>query len=629
MMTRVKYAALIAVVQFCVAFPELAFELRSPDQRIRFVFQVEQAGCFYEVFSGDQPVILRSPVNMVVDGVNLGKGTRIVDTEAYEVDETYPWLGHHALAVNRAKGARLKLLHSSSNTAYTFEVRAYNDGVAFRYVVPGEGMRVPDEEVAFRLPPGSTVWFHDFHGHYEGTHNRYGLRAVLPGMWAAPPLTVQLPGRSGYASISEGGLRGYSGMGLQADGNGGFYLRLGHAVPASYPFRLRYADDVERLSRPASVHGPIRTPWRVIIVARDLNELVNSDLVHNVADPPDPKLFPEGPRTEWIRPGRAVWAYLDGGDPTPEGQKEFARLAAQLGFEYNVLEGYWARWSEEQLRDVVEYSRKLGVRIILWKHSRELRDPQQREAFFDMCQRVGVAGAKVDFFDHEHREVIDRYEAILEAAARRKLIIDFHGANKPTGLERTYPNLLGIEAIRGMESRPPWAQHNVTLPFTRLIVGMADYTPTIFSRRRGETTWAHQIANAVILQAPLLVYAAHPAHLLANPAVDVIKSIPSVWDETRVLPFSEIGEVAGFARRKGQTWFVAITNGVYPRTVRVELDFLGEARVSWLATVVREGTTPDSLKIESLTVRSSDVLDVCMPSGGGFIARIARSVSGR
>jgi len=603
-----------------------AFELRSPDGRIQVVYDAGEQGSFYEILADGQPVVLRSAANMIVDGLNLGRGARVVKVEAYEVDETYPWLGNHSTAVNHCRGARISLQHAVSGTTFVFEVRAYDDGVAFRHIVPGSGERVPDEDVCFRLPQGSTVWFHDFHGHYEGSHARYGLAAVLPGMWAAPPLTVQLPARRGYLAITEGGLRHYSGMGLQADGEGGFHVRLGHAVPASYPFRLRYKEDVERLSKPASVSGTIRTPWRIVIIARDLNALVNSDLIHNVADPPDPKLFPQGAKTEWIRPGRAVWAYLDGGDPTPEGQKEFARLAAQLGFEYNVLEGYWARWTEEQLRDVVEYSRRLGVRIILWKHSRELRDPAQREAFFDVCQRVGVAGAKVDFFDHEHREVIERYEAILEAAARRHLIIDFHGANKPTGLERTYPNLLGIEAIRGMESRPPWAQHNVTLPFTRMVAGMADYTPTLFGQRRGETTWAHQIANAVILQAPLLVYATHPAHLLANPAVDILKSIPSVWDETRVLPFSEVGQVAGLARRKGQVWFVAITNGVYPRAVKVDLDFLGSGRSPWLARLVRDGLTPDSVKVESLTVRSSDSIDVIMPSGGGFVARFSRSV---
>src|SRR5205823_12560414 len=155
------------------------------------------------------------------------------------------------------------------------------------------------------------------------------------------------------------------------------------------------------------------------------------------------------------------------------------------------------------------------------------------------------------------KEVVDLYETLLRAAAERQLVLDFHGANKPTGIERTWPNLLGHEGIRGMEnSNQPWAQHDATLPFTRMLAGLADYTPVHFGRRLRDTTWAHQVANAVILQAPMLCYAAHPANLLANPTVDVVKSIPSVWDETMVLTPSEIGDVAVLARRKDDMWFV-------------------------------------------------------------------------
>jgi alpha-glucosidase len=212
------------------------------------------------------------------------------------------------------------------------------------------------------------------------------------------------------------------------------------------------------------------------------------------------------------------------------------------------------------------------------------------------------------------------------------LLVDFHGANKPTGLERTYPNIVGIEGIRGMEFFPPYAQHDVVLPFTRLLAGMADYTPTHFGSRVADTTWAHQVANAVILQSPLLVYAAHPVNILANPTVDVLKSIPSYWDETVVLPVSEIREVAAFARRSGDTWFLAITNGPTPRNVRIDLSaFLGRrpqapgARLaSFHATLVRDAEEAAAVKIEQLTLAASDSLSVELRSGGGFVARLKR-----
>jgi alpha-glucosidase len=252
-----------------------------------------------------------------------------------------------------------------------------------------------------------------------------------------------------------------------------------------------------------------------------------------------------------------------------------------------------------------------------------LRDPKSIQDFFDMCSRTGVAGAKIDFFDHEHKSVVDLYETLLKAAAEHRLILDFHGANKPTGMERTWPNELGLEGIRGMEMGAPYAMHEVTLPFTRMLAGLADYTPTHFSGRRlADTTWAHQVANAILLPAPLLVYAAHPANILANPAAGMIKSIPSTWDETVVLPVSAIGETAAFARRKGNTWFLAVNNGPVARSVRVDLSFLGTG--SYHSMLIRDTGEAAAVKTETLTLRSSDSLYIDMRSGGGFVGRFAR-----
>jgi len=183
---------------------------------------------------------------------------------------------------------------------------------------------------------------------------------------------------------------------------------------------------------------------------------------------------------------------------------------------------------------------------------------------------VGVVGVKIDFLDHEAREVIDLYETLLREAARHELMVDFHGANKPTGQARTWPNELTREAVRGMEGRTTdRAVHDATLPFTRYLAGPGDYTPVVLGDRRRETSWPHQIATAAIFTSPLLVYGANPKSLLENPAVELIKALPSTWDETIVLPGSSIGEVAAFARRKGDQWFVAVLNGPEARTLLV------------------------------------------------------------
>jgi len=475
------------------------------------------------------------------------------------------------------------------------------------------------------LPAESVVWYHDFEGHYEGMHARKEIADVKAGEWAAPPLTFKLPDGAGYASITEAALINYAGMGLQADGQGGFNLRLGDAHPASYPFRLRYAPDVERLKQPAAIAGTITTPWRVVMIGADLNALVNCDIVNHVSPPPDDKLFPAGIKTDWLKPGRAVWKYLDGGENTLEEVKNFSQLAGQLGFEYQVVEGFWSRWSEAQMREAVEFSRQYKVGLLFWKHSRDLRTPESRKQFFDLCQRIGVVGAKIDFFDHEAKETIDLYQTLLREAAESKLIVDFHGANKPAGEARTWPNEMTREGIYGLEHRrtPAWAPVNATLPFTRMLAGHADYTPVIFGERRKETSWAHQIASAAIFTSPLLVYGAHPKSILANPAVEIIKSIPSVWDETIALPQSEIGELAAFARRSGATWFLAIMNGATARTAKIRLAFLG--RGIYQATLARDWKdNAAAIRIGNASVGRNDSLTIDLRAGGGFIARFTK-----
>jgi len=597
----------------------------SPDSSVEFRLSLSGTAIEYAVTLNNKPLIMPSPLGITVDGVSLSEGAAIGKVDRYEVDESYPWHGGRSTAVDRCNGVKIAVTQRASGTAYTLEIRAYDNGIAFRHIVPGEGRRVPDEATMFRPASGSRVWVHDLEDHYESVHKGKSLASIALGAWVAPPLTFRLPDGGGYGSITEGGLSNYSGMALQGDGEGGFHARLGHAVPASWPFRLRFKQDVERLTHPAAVTGTITTPWRVVMAAADLNALVNCDIVHNVAPPPDPKYFPDGIKTAWIKPGRSLWSYLDGGNNTIEGMKQFSKLAAELGFEYNLLEGFWSRWPEADLKELVDYSRKLGVGILIWRSRRDLADEKNMREMFEMCRRAGVAGVKIDFFDHEHKEVIDLYETVLRTAAECKLIVDFHGANKPTGQERTWPNELGLEGIRGLEMGPPYAQHDVTLPFTRMLAGLADYTPTHFGRKLADTTWAHQVANAIILPAPLLVYAAHPANLLANPAADVVKDIPSVWDETVVLPVSEIGEVAAFARRSGDTWFLAISNGPNARTVEVGLSFLegaeGRRPTTYRATLVRDATEAAAVKIEDRTVTRSDSLFIDLRSGGGFVGR--------
>jgi alpha-glucosidase len=610
-----------------------AVVVASPSKKVEIAVEAAESGLFYRITFGGKPVVERSVLGILVDGANPGRNARPGRVDRYSTNERYPWRGVHAEAVDRSRGARVHLTRAQAPEGFAIELRAFDDAAAFRFVVPGRGRHVPDASSSFRLPAGSTVWYHGARDHYEGIHQRKELIEVPEGDWAAPPLTFRLPGGSGYVSISEAALREYAGMMLQANGKNGFRERLGHAST------LRYGEEnAKRLAVPAAIDGTITTPWRVVLVGENLDALVNSDAIRDLAPPPDPTLFPQGLRTAWLRPDRAVWRYLDGGgdcDKAPPGPerdqclfpviKEFSRLAGELGFEHQVVEGQWRRWTDDQLKELVGESRQRNVSIWVWIHPRDQYDAAERRGLFERLHGLGVAGIKVDFFDHEAKEVVDLYEAILKDAAETELLVDFHGANKPTGLERTWPNEMTREGVRGLEYRsmPGWAVHNTTIPFTRFLAGPADYTPVVFGDRRKDTTWAHQIATAVVFTSPLLVYGGHTQGLLDNPASDVIKSIPSGWDETRVLPPSAIGELAVYARRRGERWFLGVLNGKERRTLRVPLSFLGKGRYH-AALVADERTNGAAVQLDERPVTASDFLDVPLRDGGGFVARFSR-----
>lgn len=603
-------------------------DVRSPEGSIEAVLALDDGQRPRFTLTRGGVVVIEAALSLVVDGVDLTSGVSLGAVERERVDATYRWHGGHSMAADRSARARVRVTHVASRAEYFIDVHADSAGGAFRFQVPGadDASRVPLEASVFRLPRGSTVWYHDFEGHYEGQHIRRALSDVPAGDWAAPPLTFQLPERGGYGSITEShGIR-YPGMGLQADGRSGFVLRLGHEQPASYPFRLRYAGDVEPYRRPAAISGTITTPWRVVLAATDLDGLVNADLVANLAPPPDPALFPDGPATSWIRPGRSVWRFLDGGDTSLEGQRRFVDLAQQLGFEYTLLEGFWQRWTGDQLRDFVRYAKARDVGVWVWLHSKDLRNSWVRRTVLAELAGAGVVGVKIDFFDHEARPVMDLYLDMLRDTAEHRLMVNFHGSNKPAGESRTWPHELTREGVYGMENRraPSWAMHNATLPFTRYLAGHGDYTPVVFGERRKETSWAHQIATAAAFTSPLLVYGSNPEALAGSPARELIASIPSTWDETRVLPQSAIGRLAALVRRRDDAWFVVALNGPEATTIDVPLTFLGSGTYRLLSAADDEAD-PAAVVLGDAHVNRGATIRVRLRAGGGYLGRLSRS----
>lgn len=614
--------------------PMQEIQVTSPDSQVTFILESNPERVTYRIMFGNDTIIEDSPLDMRLDGYNLSSGVVFDSLERYDINETFPWHGVHSIAKNNCNGARVSLTHDLSLTPYILEIRVFDDGAAYRHIIEGKSdtVRVPDEYSKFILPAGTTVWFHNMDGHYEAAYSQKDISEIASGEWGGPPVTFQLPGDAGYGSITEANLANYSGMALENDGRRGWIIGLGNRQPLNYPFELRYGREMgKRLAAPASVTGTITTPWRVVLVSRDLNRLVNSDVLPGLCPPADPKYFPQGMNTPWVAPGLCVWDYVDR-NYVPQGEtsrfdrmKDFSRMAGLIGAKYHILEGFAYGWSDDEIREFIDYSKKQGVRCLFWRHSRDLRTPEARDEFFSRLDRLGVAGAKIDFFDHETKELIDLYEVLLKNAAQHKLVIDFHGANKPTGRLRTWPNAMIYEAVRGMESRSlqDRARHETILPFARYLAGPTDYTTMIFSDRRGNASQAHQIACLATFQSPMLTIAAHPQSILDNPAVDVIKSIKPVWDETIVLPESRIGELSVFARRSGNMWMLAVMRAGEAKTIQVPLSFLGKG--SFKATLVRDNPDDSAAVIlEEKTVKKGDVITIDLISGGGFLGRFTK-----
>ncbi|MBC7888386.1 MAG: glycoside hydrolase family 97 catalytic domain-containing protein [Ferruginibacter sp.] len=590
--------------------------IKSPDAVVSLSVTNKNGKLYYTVEFNNKTIIEPSALSMLVNGKMIAENVTTGKILRQKTNEVYAFRGVHNMAANKYNGATIVF---AGMGAFTLEARVFNDGVAFRYLISNKDSAVIEKEfTTFTIPAGSIIWSQPNIKYYEGRYGKKLIDTIKPGELIGPPVTIELPGNAGYAAITEGGLTDFAGMSLIVNGK-----------------RTMQAN----LSGITKKNGNIETPWRIIEIGKDLNTMLNCDIIANVSPAHDKKLFPQGYNTEWVKPGRSVWSWLAGrGAVTLEIMKKFSDLAAQLGFEYNLVDEGWANWKDsvnhkdhwDMMKELVDYSATKGVKIWVWKAYPDrrgipgIKDPKQRIAFFKKCKELGIVGLKVDFFDNEAQEIIQFYQAALKDAAVYHLMMDFHGANKPTGETRTWPNEMTREAIRGMEGRPPWAQHNTVLPFTRYLAGHADFTPLHFGDRMGEVSWAHHIASMVVFTSPFLCIGADPQTILDNPCKEMILSIPPVWDETIVLPQSKIGELVVFARRKGDTWFVAAMNGLKePTIINIDLSFLKNG--SYLLSSVKDDSNKQgNALLANEKLSSASTLQIRLNANGGFVGKFEK-----
>lgn len=619
-----SYLGFTILILFCLhtsARAQQDIVINSPNKQLKMT--IYSSPFSYDVSLNNQPILQKSLFKLASNSESLTNRVSITIQNSYQHHHSYPKLGGHSIADDYCNGITLTI-KTAKGLIYQLECRVFNDAASYRFLIPKNprGQTI-QENSTFTLPNHAIIWHHDMRMHYEGVYQKSNIDTLKSGVWVAPPATFETTSGN-YGSITEADLKNYSGMTLKYNGQKGLDLTLSTEAPVSYPYELRYTKaDIDHLAKAPKFYHQVITPWRVILAGKNLNVLVNSDAISSLNPAPDPKLFPQGPLSDWIKTGPAVWKYLDGGgDGTLENMERFSDDAAKLGFKFNILEGFWSKWSDQDIKTLVSHSKQEGVGIFVWIHSKNIRDDQVRHALFQRCHDLGISGLKIDFFDSEAKEVVDLYQNILKETAALHLFVDFHGSNKPTGENRTWPNELTREAVKGMEASKleDRATHQTTLPFTRWLAGPAEYTPVHFGDRRKNTTWVNQIASAAILSAPMLTYAASPEHLLENPGVEMIKSIPSTWDETQVLSPSQIGDLAIFARRKGNVWFLAIMNGTQPKEINIPLNFLGKN--NYQALIYKDAKDKgDAIVQDYQILNQSDSLKVNLKSGGGFIAK--------
>jgi alpha-glucosidase len=576
----------------------------SPDTTVLVTISDDGGRLHYTVQMDGRPILADSSIGIRADGVEFGEGASLGRATLGRVDRRSPFRGAHAVAIDRANIASIAT--TSHGQPFTVDVHVADDGVAVRLRLPARaGRHVEADRSTWHLVESNPViWATSYDASYEHLYRTTSLQA-LDDKPLGLPLTAQVDGR--WLTISDAAQVDYGDLAIAKTGDGALAGTL-IADPTGW-----------------STDRAVVQPWRVTIVARDLTALVNTTLVQNLNPPPEPSLA----SASWIRPGRSTWQWLSSGAPIEGEQHQWVDWTHQLGFEYYLIDDGWAAWQHpwETLAETVRYAAAKHVGIWVWVHSKSVFELSARRAYLRRLAASGVVGVKVDFPAKADHDWSNWYPDFARDAAAEKLMVDFHGATKPTGIERTWPNILTREGVRGHEWHitrykrvlPP--EHDTILPFSRYIVGPGDYTPTVFDPKELQgNSWSHELAGMVIFTSPFLSLGGNPRLLLANPASDIIKSIPAVWDETRVLKGSEPGKRVIFARRTGADWYIAAINGSEAETLDMPLDFLGKEACA--AVLLRDADRPDAYTREQMTVGGKSRLRIPMAAGGGFMAQL-------
>jgi hypothetical protein len=646
--------SLLAVAALSSALPVSATgfsntQVVSPDGRIAIEVGMAEGEPSYTVNLEGKQILRKSRLGVVRDDADFASGLtptanfgkRVAQLQ--KVDDRYEVLtSKRRNGVYRAN-RRVFELQTATGARMDIEFQVSNDGFAFRYVFPETDpavRKISRERSSFNFLAGTRGWlqpiaparsgWNESNPSYEEYYERdipVGQPSLQGGAWVFPALF-----RSGdtWLLVSETGLRrNYCGSRLLAARRSSEYF-------IDFPGPLEASNGTAVTPESAL---PWTTPWRLVVIG-SLETIAESTLGVDLADPPA-----KGFKTSASGPGKASWSWpLLGDDNTVvKVQKRFIDYAAEMNWQYTLVDSAWDRQiGYDGLKELVEYARPKNVKILIWYNSAgdwnttpltprdRMIDPATRRAEMQKIREIGIAGVKVDFFAGDAQSTIAYYHDILEDAAKIGLAVNFHGATLPRGWQRTYPNLMTMESVRGLEyntfeqrNAEESATHDAMLPFTRNVFDPMDFTPVVLDRLNNiverRTSAAFELATSVLFTSGIQHFAEIPQGMAKAPIYvrDFLKQVPVVWDDVKYIDGFP-GQFVVLARRAGKTWYVAGINAErQPRKVKIDLKSLGVARPG---TLITDGIDFLGFKSEAFPLEAGATADeITMRPRGGFV----------
>jgi alpha-glucosidase len=649
-MKRNLFITLLLVITTVQITSAQSYELFSPDKNIKITV-ANSDQLTYSVSADGKELLSASPISMTVnDNLILGKKAKVQKTEKKSIDEVITPVV--AIKRNAVRNNYNELtIQFKGNFAVAF--RAFNDGVAYRFITKmKENLKVNSEEATFNFAGDYNVYFPEeesFQSHNERLYNYLTLKEIDNKRFCSTPALVDTKGNVKIA-ISESDLYDYAGMWLKGTGTNSLKAIFpGVALEVKLErdrdeIVTKYADYI------AQTVGTRTFPWRVLAITRNDTELISNQLVFLLGRP-----SAEGADFSWVKPGKVAWDWWNFNNiynvdfragVNTETYKYFIDFASKNGIEYVILDEGWYKLGDLltlekdiNMDELVSYAKSKNVGLILWVVWKTLDN--QLEPAMKQFDKWGIKGIKVDFMERDDQWMVNYYWKISEECAKHKLLVDFHGAYKPSGMYRTYPNYISNEGVKGLENCK-WSaditpEHDVTLPFIRMWAGPMDFTPgamvnatksdfkDVFNSPMSQGTRCHQLAMYAVYESPLQMLADNPTHYYREPeCLEFLSKVPSVWDETVVLD-AKVADYVAVARKHGNEWYVGAMTDWTPRDLTLDFSFL-EAGKSYTAVIYQDGINADrnanDYKKVTRTVSKGDKVTVKLAPGGGWACRI-------